>query len=108
MARSAQLLGLSLQLSEQTAERIRDHLGVAGLWHHRAREAFERTRRLQARGQTIVELHQKLSAQEDLMSRLLAAGSLAGLWGPPWSWDPRHQRRISLLSRATRASRGPP
>ena len=97
-----------MRVGEPHAERIRDHLGVAGLWHERARRVFDTTPCLEDRGRAIVELHQQLPAGQDRVLRLLAAGSLAGLWGPAWLWDGAHQRRISLLSRATRARRAPP
>ena len=106
--RSARLLGLCAELSEAKVERIRDHLGVAGLWHHCACVAYRSGRCLEDRGQAILALRQQIPPGKDLVPRLLAAGSLAGLWGPPQLWDPVHGRRISLLSRATRASRAPP
>ena len=101
-------MGLAAGLSEARVERIRDHLGVAGLWHHCARQAFQSTQRLADQSRAILEVRQQLPEGKDLVLRLLAAGSLAGLWGPPGLWDPLHRRRISLLSHATRASRAPP
>ncbi len=108
IVKSARLVGLAAGLSEARVERIRDHLGVAGLWHHCARQAFQSTQLVKDQGQAILQVHQQLPEGKDLVPRLLAAGSLAGLWGPPGLWDPVHRRRISLLSRATRASRAPP
>lgn len=106
--RSGQLLGLDPRLPNPVVEGIRDHLAVPGLDHHLTGQRFQQTNRLKARGQAIVEVQQLVARDSTRVLRLLAAGSLSGLWGYPFLWDAARGRRLSLLSRTARALRAPP
>jgi len=106
--RSAQLLGLVPSLCRPTVEGILDHLDVAGLDHHLACRQYQGTKSLKARGSAILDIRQRIGSDRSRVLRLLAAGSLSGLWGHPWLWDAARGRRLSLLSRLSRALRSPP
>ena len=91
--RSALLLGLSAATDERVAEVIAQSLGLLGLDHQRARQAFSRARTLCVRGAVIVSMLQVMPLAGALETRLLGAGFLVGLWGRPALWDARTSSR---------------
>jgi hypothetical protein len=110
LARAARLLGLSGDVDERQAEAVALALDLAGLDHTRARRAFAEGKSLRERGGAIVSALERMPLGGDLEGRLLLAGFLVGLWGPPLVWD-------ALRSRATfpragtilaKCSRNPP
>lgn len=101
------LLGLSCALPRVVVEQIRDHLGLDGLDHTLERQRFQQPKRPTPRAEAILATHQQV-ARNQRVQRLLAAGSLSGLWGHPWLWDPSRGQRFSLLGKTLRSLRGPP
>ena len=79
-----------------------------GLEHDEAREQYGLASGLVERGKAIVSVLNLIRFGDDLCARLMAAGTLSGCWGKVVFWDPKFNRRISLLSRVERASRSPP
>lgn len=105
---SASVLGLSAEIKPPVAEEIVEQLGVSGQEHHEAREQYGLASGLVERGKAIVSVLNLIRFGEDLCVRLMAAGSLGGCWGRVVLWDPRLNRRVSLLSPVGRAIRSPP
>ena len=108
MERSADVLGLSAPITPPVVEEIVEQLGVSGLEHHKAREQYGLASGLVERGKAILSVLNLIRFGEDLCTRLMAAGNLGGCWGKVVWWDPRLNRRVSLLSPVGRASRSPP
>lgn len=106
--RSADVLGLSEAIKPPVVEEIVEQLGVSGLEHDEAREQYGLASGLVERGKAIVSVLNLIRFGDDLCARLMAAGTLSGCWGRVVLWDPRFNRRVSLLSRVDRASRSPP
>lgn len=106
--RSAGVLGLSEAIKPPVVEEIVEQLGVSGLEHHEAREQYGLASGLVERGKAIVSVLNLIRFGDDLCARLMAAGTLRGCWGRVVFWDPRFNRRVSLLSTVGRASRSPP
>ena len=106
--RSARVLGLSVELKPPVVEEIVEQLGVSGLEHHKARERYSWASGLVGRGKAMVSVLNLIHFGDDLCARLMAAGVLSGCWGKVVFWDPKFNRRVSLLSRVDRASRSPP
>lgn len=104
--RGAQLLGLVS--SSPVEEMIRDHLGVDGMDHHLACGQYQQTTSPKARGSAILNVEQRIGRDRSRVLRLLAAGSLSGLWGHPYLWDAAYGQLSSLLGRTIRARRAPP
>lgn len=105
MERSAQLLGL---VPSPVVEWIRDQLGVAGMDHHQASIQYQATASLKAQGKAVLNVERRINRDRSRLLRLLAAGSLSGLWGHPFLWDPARGQRFSLLGRTIRTLRAPP
>jgi hypothetical protein len=79
------ILGIHPEIDESTRERIATRLGVATL---RLRDAARSwLRGWQARGAAVIAVLAALSLNGAFLDRLLAAGAVAGVWGPPWRWD---------------------
>lgn len=57
-----------------------------------------------SRGAAVVGVHKRLPRGPCLLQCLVAAGHLAGLWGPPWRWDGqiRQLRRWAFRGDGTR------
>lgn len=106
LEQGARLLGLAA-LSQRLAEEVREHLGLDGLEHEQARSLYAGSRTLARRGELICRMLGALRLDGSLWSRLLAAGSVAGLWGAPLLFSPRLGRLVSPLSRVGRTLRGP-
>ncbi len=106
--RSARVLGLSDAIKPPVVEEIVEQLGLSGLEHHKAREQYGLASGLVERGKAIVSVLNLIRVGDDLCARLMAAGYLSGCWGRVVFWDPRFNRRVSLLSRIGRAIRSPP
>lgn len=106
--RSARVVGLSEAIKPSVVEEIVEQLEVNGLEHHKAREQYGLASGLVERGKAILSVLNLIRSGEDLCVRLMAAGSLGGCWGKVVWWDPRLNRRVSLLSSVGRASRSPP
>ena len=106
--RSARVLGLSEAIKPPVVEEIVEQLGVSGLEHREARDRYGRALGLVERGKAMVSVLNLIHFGDDLCARLMAAGVLSGCWGKVVFWDPKFNRRISLLSRVERASRSPP
>ena len=106
--RSARVLGLSEAIKPPVVEEIVEQLGVSGLEHREARDRYGRASGLVERGKAMVSVLNLIHFGDDLCARLMAAGVLSGCWGKVVFWDPKFNRRISLLSRVGRASRSPP
>ncbi len=106
--RSARVLGLSESIKPPVVEEIVEQLEVNGLEHDEAREQYGLASGLVERGTAIVSVLNLIRFGDSLCARLMAAGYLGGCWGRVVFWDPRFNRRVSLLSRVDRASRSPP
>ena len=106
--RCGQLLGLSAATPPRAAERIAQQLGIMGLEHRRCRERFGSSRSLRRRGEAIATVLRAMECDSPLCSRMLAAGFLAGLWGPPGIWVVELGRCVSPLSLVGQSLRGPP
>ena len=105
---SARVLGLSGEIKPPVVEEIVEQLGVSGLEQDKARKQYGFASGPVERGKAIVSVLNLINFGEDVCARLLAAGSLSGCWGRVVLWDPRFNRRLSLLSTVGRASRSPP
>jgi hypothetical protein len=75
--------------------------------HEQARQQFQQAKSLAPQAEAILTTHQQ-SAPRGRVLRLLAAGSLSGLWGHPWLWDASRGQLFSLLGRSIRTLRAPP
>jgi len=106
--RSARVLGLSVELKPPVVEEIVEQLGVSGLEHYAARDRYGRASGHVERGKAFISGLNLIHFGDDLCVRLMAAGTLSGCWGKVVFWDPKFNRRVSLLSRVDRASRSPP
>lgn len=73
-----------------------------------ARRAVSAARGLLDRAREVAAIFCDLEprAGRALMDRLAVCGHLAGLWGAPYRWDPRHGRLVAL-GRAFRERRAP-
>lgn len=107
LERCGQLLGLSSALPRMVVEEIRDHLGLDGLDHSLERHRFQQAQGPTPRAEAILATHQQIGRTKRVQ-RLLAAGSLSGLWGHPWLWDASRGQRFSLLGKTLRSLRAPP
>lgn len=108
LGQSARLLGLAAELERSVVERIVAELGLVGSEHAVQRREYAAGGSLRSRGRAVVAVLEQLGATEGLSSRVLAAGHLAGLWGPPWLCDVHSGQRYSPLSSEGRWRRGPP
>lgn len=108
LGQSARLLGLSADLGRSTVEQIVVELGLVGSEHAVQRGQYAASRSLSGRAQEVVSVLEQVSSRDGLWSRVLAAGHLAGLWGPPWLCDVHSGHRFSPLSMEGRWRRGPP
>lgn len=108
LERSAALLGL-VQPSE-LSEPIRDRLRLPGLDHRQARIDFSAGRSLRERAGAVTSLLAEFAMDAELWRRLLAAGHLAGLWGPPALWRAGRVERLfpAGTERGRGAGRAPP
>ena len=102
------MLGL-VQLPE-LSERIRDSLRLPGLDQRQARIGFVGRRSLRERGAAVTSLLAELAIDDELWRRLLAAGHLAGLWGPPAVWRAGRVERLFPVGTkgGCRGGRAPP
>lgn len=108
LGQSARLLGLASELHRCVVERIVAELGLVGSEHAVLRRQHAASGSLVGRGGAVVAVLEQVSATEGLLSRVLAAGHLAGLWGHPWLSDVHTGQRFSPLSSEGRWRRGPP
>lgn len=108
LGQSARLVGLASELEPSVVEQIVAELGLVGSEHAVLRRQYADGCSLAERGAAVVTVLEQLSATEGLLSRVLAAGDLAGLWGPPWLCDVHSGHRFSPRSREGRWQRGPP
>jgi hypothetical protein len=92
--RAARLLGLSDELDERRAETVAHALDLPGLDHRQERTRFGQATTLRERGNVILAVLSRLTPAPVLERRLLCAGLLAELWGPPVLWDARTSRRV--------------
>lgn len=106
--RAGRLLGLAADLSTAQVATIRGILDVPGVTHEKARHDYGAARGLCERGEAIVSLLAQLPKNDELWPRLVQAGFVSGLWGQPWLWDPRSNRRLSPHSKISWASQHPP
>lgn len=89
-------------------EEIVADLGVPGIEHAVLRRRYIASTTLVERGAAIAELLDLLVLDEGLLSRVLAAGHRAGLWGRPRIHDVHLDRLVCPLSTVGRWRRGPP
>ena len=87
-ALSATLLGLSMALETEIVQRIADCLGIAYLAVLDLRRDFSSALTYQGKGAAIVSALELIPVDRTLGDRLLHAGFIGGLWGPPERWDP--------------------
>jgi len=80
---AANILGLSPDIDQTLAERIRAELSLPGLDHDKARRDYAAARGHVERARAIVPLLQLLVVNDSLCARVLRAGFLAGVWGRP-------------------------
>jgi len=106
--RAGRLFGLGPNLSSTQAETIRGILDLPGVKHEKARHDYGAAGGLRERGEAIVSLLAQLSHDDELWPRLLQAGFVSGLWGQPWLWEPRSNRRLSPPSKISLSSQHPP
>ena len=108
LGQSARLVGLASELEPWVVEQIVGELGPVGSEHAVLRRQYGASGSLLSRGRAVVTVLGQVSGAAGLPSRVLAAGHLAGLWGPPWLCDVHSGHRFSPLSSAGRWRRGPP
>ena len=108
LGQAARLVGLAAELTGAVGERIVAELGLVGGEHAVARRRYAASRRLVDRGAVVVAVLDELRLTDDLLSRVLAAGEVAGLWGRPWLCDDSTGQRYAPGSSAGRWRRGPP
>lgn len=110
IARAALLLGLAAEADERLAQIVAHSLGLIGLDHQRARQAFAGAQTLCARGAVIVSTLDAMPLGGALDARLLGAGFLVGLWGRPALWDARTSSRTfpPCVRPPALPARGPP
>jgi hypothetical protein len=92
--RAARLLGLCAEIDERHAETVAHALDLGGLDHRQERTRFMQAPTLRERGGVILAVLSRLAPSPMLERRLLCAGLLAELWGPPVLWDARTSRRV--------------
>lgn len=90
--RAARLLGLSAEIDEQSADTVAQALDLPGLDHRQARAEYGCAGTLRERGTAIMSALARIPVSPTLERRLLCAGVIVGLWGPPVLWDPRFSR----------------
>jgi len=88
MRRCEDLLGLAPAMAPSTREQLAWQLGVPCLVLITASQSLAGSRGYRARGQIIVRVLQQLPVRPRLVDDLVAAGTVAGLWGRPSRWDP--------------------
>jgi hypothetical protein len=108
LGHSARLLGLAPELERTVVEKIVGELGLVGSVHAVLRRQHAASGSLVGRGRAVVAVLEQVRVTEGLLSRVLAAGHLAGLWGEPWLCDVHTGQRFSPLSSEGRWRRGPP
>lgn len=108
LGQSARLLGLAPELEGSVAEQVVAELGLVGSEHAVLRQQYAASGSLSGKAHQVVTVLEQVSTPEGLLSRVLAAGHLAGLWGRPWLCDVHRGHRVSPLSSAGRWLRGPP
>jgi len=91
---AARLLALSPEIDERLSEKVGQCLDLPGLDHRDERAAFARAATLRERGRVILSTLERLPQAGAFEQRLLGAGHLTGLWGPPSTWDARTSRRV--------------
>jgi hypothetical protein len=106
--RAGRLLGLAPNLSSAQAATIRGVLDLPGVTHEKARRGYGAAGGLRERGEAILSLLAQLPKDDALWPRLLQTGFVSGLWGQPWLWEPRSNRRLSPHSKISWASQHPP
>ena len=93
---------------ESLARAVVAELGLVGSEHAVLRRQYAVSGSLTGCGTAVVTVLEQLSTACGLESRVLAAGHLAGLWGPPWLCEIHSGHRFSPLSSEGRWRRGPP
>lgn len=106
--RAGRLLGLAATLCSAQAETIRGVLALPGVTHEKARRAYGAAGGLRARAEAIVSILRQLPHNDELWARLLQAGYASAVWGQPWLWEPRSNRRLSPHRKISWASQHPP
>jgi hypothetical protein len=108
LEQGAALLGLSQPL--ELSELIRDALRLPGLDHRESGSALASGRTLVERGAAVTRTLAVVSLNDQLWPRLLTAGHLAGLWGPPSIWRAGRVERLfpAGTGRLRGEGRGPP
>ena len=108
LEQSARLVGVAPELERSVVEQIVAELDLVGSEHAVRRRQYAASGSLGSRGRAVEAVLEKVSAASGLVSRVLAAGHLAGLWGAPWLCDVHSGQRYSPLSSEGRWRRGPP
>jgi hypothetical protein len=106
--RAGLVLGLSAKVSSTQAEGIRGILDFSGLEHEKARRDYGMARGRRQRGEAVESILRQLQMTDGFWARLLEAGYVSGLWGQPWVWEARTNRRLSAHSAIGLLSRPPP
>ena len=97
-----ELVGVHPQLEEVVRERIATRLAVPTLKLIEGARSWDGT--WKRRGEAIQAVLAGLPQESSLLDRLLEAGALAGLWGPPHRWEARRRRWVQRHEPGSRGS----
>lgn len=101
-------MGLTPELERSVVEQIAGELDLVGSEHAVRRRQYAASGSLAGRARAVVAVLEQVSSAQGVLSRVLAAGHLAGLWGPPWLCDVDSGQRFSPLEGLGHWRRGPP
>ena len=87
VARAAELFGIGAGDEGRRAE-MAEQLGIAHLELRQGMRRWAEASGYRSRGQAVVEVVRLLGAGRCICDQVIAAGSVAGLWGPASRWDP--------------------
>jgi len=102
LQRAGRLVGVHPQLEEVVRERIATRLAVPTLKLIEGARSWDGT--WKRRGEAIQAVLAGLPQESSLLDRLLEAGALAGLWGPPHRWEARRRRWVQRRKPGSRGS----
>jgi hypothetical protein len=91
LARGARLIGIAPTTADDEArrrEQMARHLGVPTLVLVEQARRWTEARGYRERGAAITLVLAEMEASRRISDRLMCAGALAGLWGPPSRWHP--------------------
>lgn len=99
---AARLVGVHPTVADHERERIAARLGVPVLVLRTAAQSWTASWRLH--GAVVVAVLLALAIDASLLDRVLAAGSVAGVWPAPLRWDPVRRSWLPPRSEASKRS----